>query len=100
MGRSSARTEARRFHRSTGTFQLEAMKSLAPDRQFAAHAGLSVADGRIWPENSGAGSLPIGAMVPVQLRAGVDVDWDRWQIAPRLAIVGNQRLLVTTAGDD
>ena len=39
-------------------------------------------------------------MVPVQLRAGVDIDWDRWQIAPRLAIVGNQRLLVTTTGDD
>jgi outer membrane receptor protein involved in Fe transport len=39
-------------------------------------------------------------MVPVQLRAGVDIDWDRWQIAPRLAIVGNQRLLVTTTGND
>jgi outer membrane cobalamin receptor len=83
-----------------GTFQVEAMKSFAPDRQVAAHAGLSVADGRIWPENSNADSLPVGAMVPVQLRAGVDVDWDRWQVAPRLAIVGNQRLLATTTSAD
>jgi outer membrane receptor for ferrienterochelin and colicin len=83
-----------------GTFQVEAMKSIAPDRQLRAHAGLSVASGRIWPEDSSADSLPVGAMVPVQLRAGADIDWDRWQIAPRLAIVGKQRLLVTTAGDD
>jgi outer membrane receptor for ferrienterochelin and colicin len=83
-----------------GTFQLEAMKSFAPDRQFAAHAGLSVADGRIWPESSNGDSLPIGAMVPVQLRAGVDLDWDSWQFAPRLAIVGKQRVLATTTGDD
>ena len=39
-------------------------------------------------------------MVPIQLRAGVDIDWDRWQIAPRIAIVGRQRLLMTTASDD
>lgn len=83
-----------------GTFQFEAMKSFGPDRQLAAHAGLSLADGRIWPEDSNSGSLPIGAMAPVQLRAGIDFDWDRWQIAPRLAVVGNQRLLVTTTGDD
>jgi outer membrane receptor protein involved in Fe transport len=82
-----------------GTFQFEAMKSFAADRQFRAHAGLSVAAGRIWPEDSTASSLPIGAMVPVQLRAGVDIDWDRWQVAPRIAIVGKQRLLKTTMSD-
>jgi outer membrane receptor protein involved in Fe transport len=37
-------------------------------------------------------------MVPVQLRAGFDLDWDRWQIAPRLAVVGTQRVLATTVG--
>jgi len=40
----------------------------------------------------------VGAMVPLQLRAGVDLDWDRWQVAPRLAMVGTQRLLATTVG--
>jgi iron complex outermembrane receptor protein len=83
-----------------GTFQFEAMKRFAADGQFRAHAGLSVAAGRIWPEDSNSASLPLGAMVPVQLRAGVDIDWDRWQVAPRVAIVGHQRLLATTAGDD
>jgi len=39
-------------------------------------------------------------MVPMQLRAGVDIDWNRWQIAPRLAIVGTQRLLATTTVND
>jgi iron complex outermembrane receptor protein len=83
-----------------GTFQFEAMKSFSPDRQVTAHAGVSVADGRIWPEGSNEGSLQLGAMVPVQLRAGVDIDWDRWTIAPRLAMVGTQRLLATTVSDD
>ena len=81
-----------------GTSELEAMKSFAPDRQLTAHVGLSVADGRIWRDDSN--SLPIGAMVPVQLRAGVDFDWDRWKISPRLASVGKQRVLATTEGDN
>lgn len=83
-----------------GTFRVEAMKSFAPGRQVTARAGLSVADGRIWTEDEGMGSLPIGAMVPVQMRAGVDLDWDRWQLAPRLTTVGAQRLLATTPGGD
>jgi outer membrane receptor protein involved in Fe transport len=81
-----------------GTLQVEAMKSFTPDRQLSAHAGLSVADGRTWATDASTESLPLGAMVPVQLRAGLDLDWDRWQIAPRLAIVGTQRVLATTVG--
>ena len=83
-----------------GTFQFEALKSFAADRQLAAHAGLGVAAGRVWSEDSSGSSLPIGAMVPVQLRAGVDIDWDSWQIAPRIAVVGKQRLLMTTMSAD
>jgi outer membrane cobalamin receptor len=82
-----------------GTFQLEAMRVFAPDRRVAAHAGLSLVDGRIW-QDSTSPSLPVGAMSPVQLRAGVDIDWARWQMAPRLAVVGGQRLLATTMGQD
>jgi len=39
-------------------------------------------------------------MAPVQLRAGVDIDWDRWGIAPRLAVTGTQRVLATIASDE
>jgi outer membrane receptor protein involved in Fe transport len=38
-------------------------------------------------------------MAPVQLRFGADVDWDRWRVAPRLSVVGTQRLRATTAGE-
>src|SRR6185436_17076798 len=29
-------------------------------------------------------------------RFGADIDWYRWSIAPRLSLVGSQRLLATT----
>lgn len=32
-------------------------------------------------------------MAPVQLRFGADIDWERWRVAPRLSVVGTQRLL-------
>jgi outer membrane receptor protein involved in Fe transport len=83
-----------------GTFELETMKSFTPRRQLAAHVGLTFANGRTWSEDSKGASLPIGAMVPLQLRAGVDFDRDGWQVAPRLAVVGTQRLLATIAGAD
>jgi outer membrane receptor protein involved in Fe transport len=35
-------------------------------------------------------------MAPVQLRFGADIDWDSWRVAPRLSVVGTQRLLATT----
>ena len=41
-------------------------------------------------------SAPSGAMAPVQLRFGADIDWDRWHVAPRLSVVGTQRLLATS----
>jgi outer membrane receptor protein involved in Fe transport len=66
----------------------------------AARAGLTVADGRTYVDNARGGVLPLGAMVPVQLRAGVDLDWGRWQAAPRLSVVGTQRLLATMDSAD
>ena len=38
-------------------------------------------------------------MAPVQFRVGADIDWDRWRVAPRLSVVGPQRLLATIAGE-
>ena len=40
-------------------------------------------------------TLPIGGMAPLQLRLGADFDWDRWSVAPRLAVVGRQRVAAT-----
>jgi outer membrane receptor protein involved in Fe transport len=59
-----------------------------------AHAALSVVDGRTWNLEA-PGSLPIGAMTPVQFRAGLELDWNRWTVAPRLLAVGQQRALAT-----
>jgi outer membrane receptor protein involved in Fe transport len=36
-------------------------------------------------------------MAPVQFRFGADADWDGWQIAPRLSVMGTQRVLATIA---
>jgi outer membrane receptor for ferrienterochelin and colicin len=83
-----------------GTVAFEVLKSVAADRQVAAHAGLSVADGRIWAFDANTSSLPIGGMAPVQLRVGADIDWDRFSVAPRVTVVGTQRLSATTANGD
>ncbi len=79
-----------------GTFRLDFLRSLDPERRVEAHAALSLADGRVWDEGEVGTSLPIGAMVPVQLRFGADVDWHRWSVAPRLAVIGSQRVLALT----
>jgi hypothetical protein len=50
-----------------------------------------------------AWSAPLTALArtkaPVQYRFGTDLDWVRWRVAPRLSIVGAQRLLATTTPD-
>jgi outer membrane receptor for ferrienterochelin and colicin len=83
-----------------GSLAFDVVKPIATDRQVSGHAGLSVADGRIWAFNENGSSLPIGGMAPVQLRFSADIDWDRFSVSPRVAIVGTQRLpAVTAAGD-
>ncbi len=32
-------------------------------------------------------------MSPIEARAGIDVDWDHWVIAPRLSLSETQRLV-------
>jgi iron complex outermembrane receptor protein len=84
-----------------GTLMLTAVRSIAANRQVTAHAGLSLADGRVWAQDETIGSLPIGGMAPVQLRFGADIDWDRFSVTPRVAVAGRQRLSATTlAGDE
>jgi outer membrane receptor protein involved in Fe transport len=82
-----------------GSLGLDYLRSLGPGRQFEAHAAAALANGREWQGDQLDVSAPLGAMAPVQLRFGADVDWDRWRVAPRLSVVGTQRLLATTEGE-
>jgi outer membrane cobalamin receptor len=79
-----------------GTIAVDFLSVLDSEHSIEARAALSLADGRVWEENEGGSGLPIGSMVPVQLKLGADVDWGRWVFAPRAAVVGRQRLLATT----
>lgn len=83
------------------SLDVEYLRTFGPDRRFEAHAALALANGREWEgeEDQLDVSSPIGAMAPVQLRFGADIDWDRWRVAPRLSIVGGQRLLATIEGE-
>lgn len=38
-------------------------------------------------------------MSPMQFRLGADLDWGRWSVAPRMAMVGPQRLTATFESD-
>jgi outer membrane cobalamin receptor len=78
---------------------LEYLRAFGPTRHVEAHAAAALANGREWEKDNISVSKPTGAMAPVQFRFGADLDWDRWRIAPRLSIVGTQRLLATIAGE-
>jgi outer membrane cobalamin receptor len=77
------------------------VKSDGQGRQIAARAGVSYVGGRIWPELEAESpdSMPIGAMAPLQFRAGADIDWGLWGVAPRVTGSGRQRLTVTVDND-
>jgi outer membrane cobalamin receptor len=76
---------------------LDYVHTLDPDRHVEAHAAATLADGREWATNDSTISVPTGAIAPVQLRFGADADWRGWRVAPRLSVVGVQRVLATTA---
>jgi iron complex outermembrane receptor protein len=78
-----------------GTAGLEYLYTPASGRRIEAHAALAFTDGHDWEQDEDRQGLPVGAMSPLQLRFGADIDWDRWSIAPRLALVGTQRLVAT-----
>jgi outer membrane receptor protein involved in Fe transport len=81
------------------TFGLDYLRSFGPTRRLEAHAAAALADGRQWPrDDTSDGSMPTAALAPVQLRFGLDLDWDRWQVAPRLSMVGAQRVLASAEG--
>jgi outer membrane cobalamin receptor len=79
-----------------GTLGLDYLRTFGPTRRLEAHAAMALADGREWTADVTNVSAPLGAMAPVQFRFGADIDWDRWRVAPRLSVVGEQRVLATT----
>jgi len=83
-----------------GSLGLHYVHVIGPGRRVEAHAAAALSDGREWAEDAGGISLPIGGMVPLQFRFGTDVDWDHWSVAPRLAVLGAQRLVATVAAAD
>ena len=82
-----------------GTAGIDAVRVFAFDRRVALHAAASIANGRVWESNTGSDSLPIGGMVPFQLKSGADVDWGAWSIAPRVTVEGRQRLLANVVSN-
>jgi outer membrane receptor protein involved in Fe transport len=82
-----------------GSLGLDYLRTFGPTRRFEAHAAVALVEGREWQNDQIDLSTPTGSMAPVQLRFGADIDWDRWRIAPRLSIVGTQRLVATIEGE-
>lgn len=80
-----------------GTVGINWLHVADQDRRLAAHAALSLVDGRGREDNvATTPTLPAGGIAPVQVDIGADIDWRRWSVAPRLSIVGTQRSLATT----
>jgi len=79
--------------------RLDYVRAFGSARSFEAHASAALADGRQWEKDDINVSSRTGAMAPVQLRFGADMDWDRWRVAPRIAVVGTQRLMAMSAGE-
>jgi outer membrane cobalamin receptor len=75
---------------------LDYLRTFGPERHVEGHAAVALANGREWKEDATNVSVPSGGMAPVQLRFGADIDWNRWRAAPRLSVVGTQRLLATS----
>jgi hypothetical protein len=85
-----------------GSLRLDLVHVLDLERRVEAHAALALADGREWPHHAGQSDehLPIGSMSPMQLQFGGDVDWGNWSVAPRLGIVGRQRVVAMIGEGD
>lgn len=79
-----------------GSLGVDYTRVFAADRRLQAHARVAYVDGREHNEEENI-NLQIGAMSPLRLQFGADLDWGLWSMAPRLSIVGAQRLLATTA---
>jgi outer membrane receptor protein involved in Fe transport len=83
-----------REHTYGGGTGIDVVRIVGPNRQIAARASLSLADGRIDDE----AGVEIGGMAPTQIILSTDIKWDRWSVSPRLTMFGEQRLRAIAIG--
>jgi outer membrane receptor protein involved in Fe transport len=83
-----------------GSVGLQYVRGLGDGRRLEGYAAAAYVDGRAREQDDIDAALPLGAMSPLQFRFGVDLDWDAWRVAPRLSVVGRQRLLATQTAAD
>lgn len=76
-----------------GRAGVDVVRIMAPRRQIAARAWLSIADGHV---KDGGGNIEIGGMAPVLSQISADLEWDGWTVSPRLSLVGEQRVRAIT----
>jgi hypothetical protein len=76
-----------------GTFGFDYLHEASDSRRVIGRAALTLVEGRVSATDGSGITLPVGSMAPLQLRLGADVDWDRWSLAPTVAVVGPQRVL-------
>jgi outer membrane cobalamin receptor len=78
-----------------GSLGLDYVKTFGHGRHLGVHAAAAFADGREWDQDDTDASIPTAMIAPVQFRFGADLDWDRWSIAPRVSVMGTQRVNAT-----
>jgi outer membrane receptor for ferrienterochelin and colicin len=81
------------------TVGLETTHWFGRSTRLHSRVAVSAVDGRVW-HNDLTSSVPIGAMVPFQLRGSMDLDWGAWSLAPRIAVLAKQRSLGLEARGD
>lgn len=79
-----------------GSADMTFLKSWSAQTRLAARAGLSLADGELRDGDSLDG-IPLGAIAPLQLRAGADAELGDWSASASIMTFGRQRLLATTS---
>jgi outer membrane receptor for ferrienterochelin and colicin len=90
-------TNEGREHSYGGAAGIDIIRLLGSNRQIAGRLSVSLTDGQL--EDS-VDKLQTGGMAPVQMQAGTDIRWNAWSVAPRLSIVGRQRVLAVSVGAD
>lgn len=74
-----------------GTVDLRLTRTFARDHRVEARAALTYVDGSI-SEQGDSVRDQVGGMAPWQFHLTTDVDWGKWRLAPRVAVMSRQRL--------
>ncbi|MGE0862804.1 MAG: TonB-dependent receptor plug domain-containing protein [Vicinamibacterales bacterium] len=77
-----------------GNVDVHFLKSWSPSVRLSARAGISLVDGRLVDDDNPDG-VPLGAVAPLQFRAGADAEAGDWSASASIMAFGRQRLLAT-----